>query len=624
MNYKIINGAISYGVETVLEEINFSINDKEKIAIVGRNGCGKSTLLNAIENNDMLEEGIGNAKFGVYKQGIKTIGYLKQIEFENSNTTLLDEILKSYKEIIGLENKIQYFEKLLKENSNEKNIKEYTNALDKYERLGGYTYKKEYETIIRKFGFNDDDKRKKINEFSGGQKTKIAFIKLLLSQPDILLLDEPTNNLDIETIEWLENYLKNYPKAVVIVSHDRMFLDNIVSKVYEIEYATLTEYSGNYASFELQKRMNYEKQLKDYEYQQKEIKRLQAIADRFRYKPTKAKMALSKLKKIEQMVKIEEPNKYDLKSFNTNFNVEDTSGNKVISVKNLKIGYDKPLATLSFELYRGQKIGIIGANGMGKTTLLKTLMNIIPSLGGEFEYGHNVKKGYFDQQISFENKDRTVLEEFSKSFPDLTITETRSSLGSFMFSGEDVFKEINVLSGGERSRLQLCKILKAKPNLLFLDEPTNHMDIIGKESLEYLLKNYKGSIIFVSHDRYFVNKIADSLLIFENGNVKYFNGTYEEYLKNRTCEDVIERNVKVQSEKNLENKEKYQIRKRIGKVENEIEKREEKIKKLELDMQQEQICTDYIKLNEMQKQIQNLNDELSKFMDEWEELNNSI
>ena len=322
MNYRIVNGAISYGADTILEEINFDIQENDKIAIVGNNGSGKTTLLKSIVNNEMLEEGIGEEKFGIYKQGNPRIGYLKQIEFENSENTFLEEILKSYEPILKLEKKINTLQEQLQNQSDDKKIKEYSKSLEEYEIIGGYIYKKEYEIAIKKFGFTEQDKNKKISEFSGGQKTKIAFLKLLLSKPDILLLDEPTNHLDIDTIEWLESYLKNCPKAVVIVSHDRMFLDKIVNKVYEIEYASITEYKGNYSAFEKQKKERYEKQLIDYEYQQKEIKRLKAIADRFRYKPTKAKMALSKLKKIEQMTIIEEPNQYDLKTFHTNFDVK--------------------------------------------------------------------------------------------------------------------------------------------------------------------------------------------------------------------------------------------------------------------------------------------------------------
>ena len=633
MNYKIINGSVSFGADTILEEINLEIKDKDKIAIVGRNGAGKSTLLNSIINNNMLEEGIGEEKFNIYKQGNPNRGYLKQINFENSNLTMLEEILKVYENIIKLEEKVSELANKLQTSSDEYLIKQYTNSLEKFEMLDGYTYKKEYEIAIKKFGFSEEDKKKKINEFSGGQKTKIAFLKLLLSKPDILLLDEPTNHLDITAIEWLENYLKNYPKAVVIVSHDRMFLDRIVNKVYEIEYGKLTEYTGNYSEFEKQKRNNYEKQLKDYEYQQAEIKRLKAIADRFRYKPTKAKMALSKLKKIEQMVIIEEPNKYDLKTFHANFNIEVESGKMVLTAKNLEIGYDKPIQNVTFELYKGQKLGIIGENGIGKSTFLKTLNGNIQKLGGKFEYGYHVVKGYFDQQMEFLNTENTVFDEISNTFPNLTTTQIRNILGSFLFSGDEVFKKIKVLSGGEKGRLQLCKILKQGPNLLLLDEPTNHMDIVGKESLENILKEYKGTLIFVSHDRYFVNKISDSLLIFEKNKVTYFNGNYEEYTRKRIeqeekindqinkKETINSRNSGQKENSYFLNKEKSKTKNKISKIEREIEQIESEKKQIEEQMQDEEICTDYLKLKELQENLQKLNEEIENKMEEWESLN---
>lgn len=629
MNYKIVNGSVSYGADTILEEINFEIKEKDKIAIVGRNGCGKTTLLKAIIDNSMLEQGVGETKFGVYKQGSTVIGYLKQIQFEDSNILMVDEIRKVYSEIIALEEKISILEKKLQVDSNDKNIKEYTNALERYKLLDGYTYKKEYETAIYKFGFTKEDMKKTIGEFSGGQKTKIALIKLILSKPDILLLDEPTNHLDIETIEWLESYLESYPKAIVIVSHDRMFLDKIVNKVYEIEYGAITEYTGNFTAFEMQKRVNYEKQLKDYEYQQKEIKRLQAIADRFRYKPTKAKMALSKLKKIEQMKIVEEPNKYDLKSFSANFKLKEESGKLVLKVSDLQIGYDKPIAKISFEIYRGQKLGIIGANGKGKSTFLKTLMGYTNSISGDFEYGYHVDKEYFDQQMGFEDDNKTVLEEFEGDFPNLTITQTRASLASFLFFSEDINRQIKLLSGGEKVRLQLCKILKKGPNLLLLDEPTNHMDIVGKETLENLLKAYTGTLIVVSHDRYFINKIADSLLIFENDEVKFFDGTYQEYMQIRKDnEKDDEKNVTIKEKKTnnqyLENKERNRVQGKIKRLEKEIEEREAKVERLHEEMSSEEICTSYVKLAELQSQVDELEKEIEEKMDLWQELSSSL
>ena len=645
MNYRIIDGSVSYGAETILEEINFEINEKDKIAVVGRNGAGKSTFLKALIDNSMLEEGVGENKFSVIKEGSPRIGYLKQIEFEDDNILMKDEILKVYKNITDLEKKIENLSNKMLNNSSEKIIKEYTESLDKYQFLGGYTYKKEIDTALRKFGFSIEDEKKKISEFSGGQRTKIAFLKLLLSKPDILLLDEPTNHLDITAIEWLEKYLKNYARAIVVVSHDRMFLDKIVNKVYEIEYGEMTLYKGNYEDFERQKRLNYEKQLKDYEYQQREIKRLEAIVNRFKYKPTKAKMALSKLKQIERIVKIEEPNKYDLKTFHNNFNIN-KSGKDVLEVKELSIGYNKVLQKLSFSLYRGDKLAIIGENGIGKSTLLKTLAGKIESLGGSFSYGFNVSLGYFDQQLEFENEENTVFEEFSKKFPDLTTTKLRTILGTFLFTGEDVDKKIKMLSGGEKSRLKLCEIFKKEPNLLMLDEPTNHMDIIGKESLENILKEYEGTLIFVSHDRYFVKKLANKILEFTKNGVIFFDGTYEEYLEykeknNKEIEErsknrnenkkenevnFIENNNKERSSKEqyLLNKEITKRKNKMKKLEQEIENIENQVEEIENEMQKEENITNYVKLNELQKEKENLNKKIGDKMIEWENLNNLI
>ena len=417
----------------------------------------------------------------------------------------------------------------------------------------------------------------------------------------------------------MEKYLKEYPKAVVVVSHDRMFLDNVVNVVYEIEYASLNRYKGNYSSFEVQKKMNYERQLADYEYQQKEIKRLQDIADRFRYKPSKASMAMSKLQKIEQMQKIQKPPKYDLKTFNTSLKVESESSNIVLTVRELVFGYDNvPLGKVSFELYKGQKLAIIGENGKGKSTLIKTLISLIPKISGKISYGFNVKKEYFDQQIEFINDENTIYEEYSQTFTDEDPLQIRKTLGCFMFSGDDVFKRIKLLSGGEKVRLALCKILKKSPNLLLLDEPTNHLDIIGKESLEDLLTQYDGSLLFVSHDRYFINKVADSLLIFEKDKIVFFRGKYEEYLKSRSSEKtIIEKssNRKVNSSPN-EKKNTSLIRK----VEKEIEQKEKKKKEIENLMLDENVYNDYKKMNELQLILKKLDDELDEKLLEWENL----
>ena len=619
MEYKIINGAVTYQQNTVLEEINFEINDKDKIAIVGRNGCGKTTLLKSLINNELLETGLANEDLKIIKIGNPTIGYQQQNTFSNLNITLIDEILKNYKQLINMEKKIKYLEEQLKTDDAIKFIDEYTTMLEKYKLNGGYEYKKEYELALLKFGFSNEDKYKKLEEFSGGQRTKLAFLKLLLSKPDILLLDEPTNHLDITTVEWLEDYLKNYPKAVVIVSHDRMFLDNIVNKVYEIEYGMLTKYKGNYSSFEKQKKANYEKQLKDYEYQQKEIKRLKSIADRFRYKPSKASMAMSKLRKIEQMDIIDKPQKFDSKTFKTELKIEKSS-DIVLSVKDLEFGFDgNCLGKANFELHKGQKLAIIGANGKGKSTLLKTIMELIPKISGSFKYGYNVKKEYFDQQLEFINEENTVYEEYEQSFPDCNTLQIRKILGTFQFINDDIYKQIKQLSGGEKVRLRLCKIFKHNPNLLILDEPTNHLDIIGKESLENILTLYEGAILFVSHDRYFVNKIADSLLIFEDDNIKFFNGNYKDYMDYKNNE--IKTEVKVKTNVKTKGDVTRNIKAINRKLEKEIENLEKSISIVNNKMLQEEFYSDYKKMNELQKELENLNASLEEKYLEWEEIN---
>ena len=620
MKYQIINGAITFGNNTILEEINFTINKSDRIAIVGRNGSGKTSLLKSLVDNDMLESGIGFDDLRIVKIGKPSIGYQEQHAFSNLDVTLLDEILKVYKDITNLENKIKKLEDKMISNATSETILEYTDCIERYKLIGGYSYKKEYEVALNKFGFSSEDKMKKLSEFSGGQRTKISFLKLLLSKPDILLLDEPTNHLDIVTVEWLEEYLSNYPKALVVISHDRMFLDKIVNKVYEIEYATLTLYKGNYSSYELQKKLNYEKQLADYEFQQKEIKRLQDIADRFRYKPSKASMAMSKLRKIEQMTIIDKPEHADTRNWKFLLKVDDYSSNNVLSVKDLVIGYKNiPLSKVSFNLYKGQKLAIIGENGKGKSTLIKTLMGIIPKISGKFTYGYNVNKEYFDQQMEFLNDENTVFDEYLHSFPTEDPQQVRNILGTFMFSGEDVFKKIKVLSGGEKVRLQLCKILRKSPNLLILDEPTNHLDIFSKEKLETLLTEYNGTVLFVSHDRYFINKVADSLLVFENDEVVYFDGKYDEYVNQKKSIVITSEKAKDKKISKKESKPKttFAIMK---KLERDIDKKENKRKELETKLFDKEIYTNITKVNEINDMIEKLTKEIENLYDEWENI----
>ena len=547
MLYQISNGAVELGAELILKKINFEIRNTEKIAVVGRNGCGKTTLLKLIAGEVDLLKRDSDEDIFIAKAGNPEIGYLKQMAFEDPTITVDQEIRKVFRPILAMQERLEFLlERMNQAGENagdaeqaalhERDIKEYTRLREEFEDIGGYYYEKEYDIMLRKFGFSAEDRQRPLNEFSGGQQTKIAFIKLLLSKPDILLLDEPTNHLDISTIEWLEDYLKNYKKAVVVVSHDRMFLDKVVDVVYEIEYQMTKRYPGNYTKFMETKRANYEKQKKDYELQQKEIARLEMIVEKYKNTPTKVAMTRSKLKQIEHMEKIEAPDRFDTGTFHANFKPNRETGKEVLRVTNLEIGYDKVLSSVNMVQTRKQKIGIIGGNGVGKSTFLKTLVGVIPALGGDFSFGYQVDVGYFDQQMAQYTSKKTVLDEFWDEYPTLDRTEVRSSLGAFMFTQEEVFKTVDMLSGGEKVRLALCKIFKTKPNFLLLDEPTNHMDIVGKETLESMLREFPGSVLFVSHDRYFIKQIADALLIFEGDKVIYFPYGYEEYMEKLEAE----------------------------------------------------------------------------------------
>ena len=543
MLYQISNGAVAFGDDVILHSIDFEIRNTEKIAIVGRNGCGKTTLLKLISGEVEMEKLDSDESAFIAKAGNPEIGYLKQIAFDDPDVTLEQEVRKCFVKMDERKAELARAAAELEHDYSDEKVARYTAMEEAFKDDGGYYYEKEYEVMIRKFGFSDDECKKPIRDFSGGQQTKIAFIKLLLSKPDILLLDEPTNHLDVTTIEWLEGYLKSYPKAVVVVSHDRMFLDNVVDVVYEIEYGTARRYPGNYTNFIARKKENYDKQMKDHIAQQKEIERLQRMVTRFKGKPTKTSMAQSKQKAIDRMVIIEAPDKYDNKTFHANFQPEKETGNDVLYTSELAIGYDHPLSVVSLDLKRGEKLGILGGNGLGKSTFLKTIVGKIPALSGEYRFGTNVQIGYFDQQMAMYTSNKTVLDDFWDEYPNLTETEARNALGAFLFSGDDVFKNVNMLSGGEKVRLALCKILKTRPNVLVLDEPTNHMDIVGKETLESMLKDYKGTLIFVSHDRYFVKKVATQLLVFEDGTTNLYQFGYEQYQEKLDREAEESKNV---------------------------------------------------------------------------------
>lgn len=678
MLYQISNGAVAFGDDVILHSIDFEIRNTEKIAIVGRNGCGKTTLLKLISGEVEMEKLYSDESAFIAKAGNPEIGYLKQIAFDDPDVTLEQEVRKCFVKMDERKAELARAAAELEHDYSDEKVARYTAMEEAFKDDGGYYYEKEYEVMIRKFGFSDDERKKPIRDFSGGQQTKIAFIKLLLSKPDILLLDEPTNHLDVTTIEWLEGYLKSYPKAVVVVSHDRMFLDNVVDVVYEIEYGTARRYPGNYTNFIARKKENYDKQMKDHIAQQKEIERLQRMVTRFKGKPTKTSMAQSKQKAIDRMVIIEAPDKYDNKTFHANFQPEKETGNDVLYTSELAIGYDHPLSVVSLDLKRGEKLGILGGNGLGKSTFLKTIVGKIPALSGEYRFGTNVQIGYFDQQMAMYTSNKTVLDDFWDEYPNLTETEARNALGAFLFSGEDVFKNVNMLSGGEKVRLALCKILKTRPNVLVLDEPTNHMDIVGKETLESMLKDYKGTLIFVSHDRYFVKKVATQLLVFEDGTTNLYQFGYEQYQEKLDREAEESKNVyrgnaifggaisqngssQTGSDANRSTsqtaaagnvgestnansaaqaggmavsstgkayynpgKERSKIQKKVKKAEEDLAVKEAKLDELKAELMKPEYQSSYSKLTEIQNEIDALEEEILIDMEAWEELSSQL
>ena len=618
MRYQIRHALVQYAADTILEDVNFEVHDKEKIAIVGRNGCGKTTLLKLIAGDIEMSNLDSDEECGITIAGKQEIGFLRQISFTDGGITVEEEIKKTFAPVFACEARMKEIEEQLHEGENQELFYEYDNLQKQMEALRGYTWKQDMEIMFQQFGFALEDLKRPIGTFSGGQQTKIAFIKLLLSRPDIMLLDEPTNHLDLPTIEWLEEYLKNYDKAVIIVSHDRMFLDRIIDVTYEIEYHRIKRYPGNYSAFMKRKEEDLIKQEKDYEEQQKEIKRLTEWIEKWKNTPTKVAATRSKRMVIEHMVKIEKPRRFDTKTFRAMFTPRIESYTDVLSAKNLSIGYEEELSRVSFQLRKGERLAVLGENGKGKSTLLKTLVGMLEPLGGTFTIGQNVELGYFDQQKAVVNDadpEQTVLDNFWEEYPKMLREEVRSALGSFLFSQEEVMKKMGQLSGGEKVRLALCKMFQTKPNLLILDEPTNHMDMIGKEALEQMLVGFPGTVLFVSHDRYFIKQVATGVLEFGKDEVRQYQGAYEEYLQEKskresgqnaavgnaqepTLQDVFDK-------KNYYNpgKIKSRLTKQLEKYETQLAESELKAAELQMQLMDPALATDFEKLMELQSQL---------------------
>ena len=507
MLYQILNGTVSVGGNTILDHIDFEIREKEKIAIVGANGTGKTTLLRLISGELELDRDDKRNTPGVKSSRNVTVGMLRQSNIADASKTIEEILLEGCPE------------------------------RDSFSKER-FAYEMEYDRLFTGFGFEKSDKKKLFREFSGGEQTKIGLIRLLLEKPDILLLDEPTNHLDIETVEWLEDYMKIYPNAVVFVSHDRFFLDQVVTAVYELDRKKLRRYAGNYTQYRQQRAKDIKQQTKAYERQQAELKRLNELIEKFKHKPSKASFARSRKSIIERMELIEKP-EAEAGSFFTGAIEPEVLGPKwVYEAEHLKIGYNgRVIKELSLKLRRGQKIGIIGANGTGKTTFLKTVAGELPAVDGKGSLGNNVLLAYYDQQTASIQSEDTVLKHFHDLYPAMTEKEVRNTLGMYLFTGQDAAKKVSNLSGGEKARLMLAELITGRPNLMVLDEPTNHMDIKAKETLESAFKAYTGTMLFVSHDRYFISQLADAILVFEADRVMYYPFGYEHYLNHCRRDD---------------------------------------------------------------------------------------
>jgi ABC transporter, ATP-binding protein len=609
------------------------INDKDRIAIVGRNGAGKSTLLKIISG----EIDFDNGERTVSKD--TTIGYLSQEFIVREDLSIYEEMITCFNEIIELEKEL---EKISYELTPE-NIESNPGLLDKYDRLQNqvlthkdYHYKSKIESVLYGLDFDKEVFDKKISTFSGGEKTRLSMAKLLLSEPDLLILDEPTNHLDMENVAWLENYLSSYNGAIVIVSHDRYFIDKVVNVVYNLEFGKLKKYVGNYSNFLCQYEEDYEKNLKEYVSQQKDIKRLEEFVQKNIARASTSKMAKSRQKVLDKMEIIDNPRKDD-KAANIEFRIKEQSGRDVLIINDLQVGYEEQVGQkYNFSVYKGDRLAIVGKNGIGKSTLIKTIAKKQKKLGGNIQYGSKVSLGYYDQkQAEFESS-KTILNELWDEYPLMKEAEVRTVLGRFLFRGDDVLKIVRDLSGGEKARLQLAKLMLEKNNLLILDEPTNHLDITSKQVLEEALENYEGTILFVSHDRYFINKIANKVFDITEEGYNIYLGNYDYYLEKREQEKIAKRLkeekiaevvVKEVNDYVLSKEEKRRIRK-LERTRDElivqIDELESKIKIVNEELMKEEVYTDVVKTQEWNGKLKELTSELEEKNNSWLEIEEEL
>lgn len=609
-----INSVTKEFSERVLfKDLSFSLSSSDKLAIIGNNGVGKTTLLKMILNEESIDKG------SISLSPHRTIGYLSQVMIHSFDNTLYEEMLLSFKDVIELSKRLEKLTNDLSlDPTNEKLLKQYGSLENEFSTKGGYDYEYRIDMMISKFGFSKEDYNRKISTFSGGERNKIAFTRLLLDNPDILILDEPTNHLDMKTVEWLEEYLKNYQGAIILVSHDRYFIDAICDCILEITNGVGEYYRGNYSYYLKEKVARYEQRLKAYNLQQKEIEHLEMLIKKFKPKPTKVAFAKDREKKLERILqnKIDEPNNYS-KKIKLNIKSLDDRRVRQFTTDKLLFGYDKPLgAPVSIMVYGGDKIGIIGENGIGKTTLLKTFGHMLKPLGGSLVEHRILQIGYIDQNQIQIDSEESVFDYLHNEYPRMTNFEIRHHLGSFLFTEDDVFKTVNQLSGGEKVRLSFAKLLLKRYDVLLLDEPTNHMDIETRKVLESTLVEYPGTIIFVSHDRYFIDELATKLISIKDGEVEVFEGDYMAYLeKNKDKKEVVVTPVKTKIEKPKK------VKKRSKeKVEEEMNKLSIEIEDLKESQFLEENYTDQRKMDEIDDLIVTKENELRHLEEEYLEI----
>lgn len=625
----------SFGIDSILENVSFTVNEGDKVGIIGVNGTGKTTLFKVISGIYGYDSG------DIYTSKDCEIGYLEQNTNFHSNNTIFEEVLEVFKDLIDMESYLRNLEiKIAEESANpnssqlEKIMNEYSHKLEEFSELNGYGYKSEAKGVLKGLGFSDEDMDKPISILSGGEKTRVLLGKLLLKKPTLLLLDEPTNHLDSDAIEWLEIFLKQYRGTVILISHDRYFLDQVVNRVFEIHNKKLKSYNGNYSDFVKLSAVEKEIEKKKFEDQQKEIKKQEESIERLKAygREKHLKRARSKEKALSKVDVLDKPDG-DRKRARIEFNPSVTSGNDVLQVRDVSMGYGERILfkDLNLDIYRGEKVALIGANGIGKSTLFKIIMNELQPLSGNIKFGTNVNVSYFHQEQKTLNLDNTIIDEIWENNTHLTQTALRSMLGAFLFENEEVFKKISTLSGGERARVAILKLILSNANFLLLDEPTNHLDIDSKEVLEEALSGYTGTIFTISHDRYFLNTVVDKVLVLDKDGICEYLGNYDYYIEKKKQvyemslmeekEEKTKTQIKDEKRKEREQREaQKKNRHKIQQIETEIQETEIKIEELDMLLCQEEIYSNPDKAKDVSQEKISFEDKLSSLYEQWEEL----